>query len=150
MSDPEVLGGVSIPVLFPEAKRVQGEFEKIAMALASDHSVYRKPVSDELDESLEWVVRGLDSDDLLRGSDFAPDYLDNGAMNWLFSEGHYHLEHLGFKARSSKLGRLGGVIAMHPRRDEIAALITSDDVKKYKETLGMPSFFTARLPSFNS
>ncbi|MBI5356400.1 hypothetical protein HZB78_02190 [Candidatus Collierbacteria bacterium] len=59
MSDPEIVGGISIPVLFPEAKSIQGEFEKIAMALASDHSVYRKPVSDELDESLEWVVGGF-------------------------------------------------------------------------------------------
>jgi hypothetical protein len=110
------------------------------VALTADHSVYRKPVSDELDESLEWVVRGLDSDDLLRGSDFAPEFLDDDAMSWLFTQEHYHLEDLGFKVRQSKLGRLGGVIAMHPRRDEIATLITPDDIKKWKKTLGMPAF----------
>lgn len=136
----EALEGNPIPILFPEAKRAQNSFEKIVAALAADRSLYRKPVSDELEESLEWIVSGLDSDGLLRGSDFAPDYLDIDAMDWLFSEGHYHLELLGSKARASKLGRLGGTIAMHSRRDEIAALITPGDLKEWQQTLGMPAF----------
>lgn len=136
----EALEGSPVPVLFPEAKRAQSSFEKIAAALAVDHSLYKKPVPDELDESLEWIISHLDSDDLLRGSDFAPEYLDTRQMDWLFSEGHYHLELLGSKARASKLGRLGGVIAMHSRRDEIATLITPEDIKKWQKTLGMPSF----------
>lgn len=136
----EALEGNPIPILFPEAKRAQSSFEKIAAALAVDHSLYRKPVSDELEESLEWIVNCLNSDDLLRGSDFGPEFLDDNAMGWLFTPEHYHLGRLGFKVRESKLGRLGGVIAMHPRRDEIAALITPDDIKKWQQTLGAPSF----------
>lgn len=136
----EALERNPIPVLFPEAKRAQSSFEKIAAALVVDHSLYGKPVSDELEESLEWIVSHLDSDNLLRGSDFGPEFLDDNAMDWLFTQEHHHLEDLGFKVRASKLGRLGGVIAMHPRRDEIAALTTPDDVKKWQETLGAPSF----------
>lgn len=123
-----------IPVLFPEAKRVQSSFEEIAVALTADHSVYRKPVSDDLQESLELILGFMNSDYILRGDDYAPEYLDSSAMDWLFNEEHYHLELLGSKARESKLGRLGAVIAMHQQRDEIAKLIPPAKVKEWRQS----------------
>lgn len=126
---PETAGehGSGVPVLFPENTRAQEAFGDIAAALIADPALYRKPVSADIKNALEWIVGYLD-----------PEFLDKKAKEWLFSEEHFYVSHLGFKNRHSKLGRLGGVIAMHPRRDEIATLITPDMVKEWGKYLPPP------------
>ena len=108
---------------------------KLRQRFIANPALYQKPVSDDIRYSLERIIGHLNYDGLFRGDDFYPEFSDKEAMEWLFSEEHSYLYDLGYKKSHSKLGRLGGVIAMHPRRDEIAALITPAIVKDWNKEL---------------
>lgn len=121
----------AVPVLFPENESTQEAFAEIAAALMANPALYRKTVPDNLRTSLGWIIEHLNFDSIFRGDDFYPDFPESKDLAWLISEEHSYLYDLGLHPRRSKLGRLGGVIAMHPRRDEIASLITPEMVKKW-------------------
>lgn len=111
--------GNKVPVLFPENARAQEAFEDIAAALIADPNRYKKPVPAALKSALRRIIEYLDFDSIFRGDDFFPKFSDGKAMTWLFSEEHSHLSDLGYEKRHSKLGRLGGVIAMHGQSPHI-------------------------------
>lgn len=121
------------PELFKDKPRLQEVFQDLALALDQDPSVFTRPNAENLEELQSEVafLAGYLHKDMLRGQDFmAREYLPSEAENWLNSQGHSHLRRLGTKGGVSKLGRLGAVVAMHPRRDEIATLITPDFIDK--------------------
>jgi hypothetical protein len=105
-------------------------FHDLALALDQDPSVFTRPNAENLNElrlAVAFLAGYLMKDMLLKGQDFmARECLPSEAENWLYSQDHLHLIKLGTKNGVSRFGRLGAVIALHPRRDEIAALITPD------------------------
>lgn len=113
------------PILFKDNPRAQEHFETIVTALNRDPQVFRRPLPDELAFALGRVAGSLHRD-ILRGQDFLEvEYPSSEALEWLLQPEHAHLMNLGWKRDQSKLGRLGSVVAMHSRREELAALVTT-------------------------
>jgi len=70
------------------------------------------------------LVGSLGIPDMPLGTDFFEEPCpDEEQTDWFFSGGREYLLDFGLYRNKSKLGRLGGVVAMHPRRDEIEPII---------------------------
>lgn len=115
------------PELFKDKPRLQGVFQDVATALDQNPAVFTQPNAEGLDDVQSAVafLAGYLHRDMFRGQDFiTTEYLPQEASEWLYS--HPHLQKLGTRPGVSKLGRLGAVVAMHPRRDELASIVTPD------------------------
>ena len=147
MSNETLAAANSLRQSFADSPRSLSAFEELDSILTRNPGVFRT-VSEDTPDAVSDVA-ALANDlhrDIMRGQDFddrkAPDEKD---MVWLTSGDHMYLIELGFVIDKSKSGRLGAIIAMHPRREEIAALIPHDFIEKNDSMKVMPH--VARLLS---
>lgn len=113
-----------LPDLFRNNNKLRNKFLLLATELFQNQAVFQSDSNrlSTLQEAVERIARHLHRD-LLRGSDFMDRNLTPEAMSLLVS--HPHLMALGVQACTSKLGRLGAVIVMHPRCEELISIVTA-------------------------
>jgi len=108
----------------------------LAEALVRDPAIFTRPDSGQAEDlrfGFERITRFLHGD-LLRGQDFLEmEESSLEARRWLALPEHVYLQQLGMKMATSKKGRLGAVIATHPRREELVVLLTPEAISRFPE-----------------
>jgi len=112
--------------LFNEYQEERRMFQELVAALEKNPAIFTRSDSDDLkrlQSIVAYLANKLKSPKLLRGDDFlVNEEPSSEACVWLYS--HREIEALGVTHHKRKTGRLGAIIAMHHRRDELYSIIT--------------------------